>query len=650
MKCPKNAFLQLNLKLDSMNFIESSHANHGASKDSINSNESIKSSKKDSKENTKINKTDSINFTESIKENSKNIESKITNSMKVDSKKITKSNKKDSINTNFIKKDFINIESKIMNSAKLDSKENIESTRLDSINFIESKIKNSTKKDSKKILESKKPTMPRDSINIKNSNKSIESTRLDSINSTESNSEKFHDHCAVVGVFNCDEAALSAYYSLFSMQHRGQEASGISACDSGKISTIKSQGLVTKVFTQANLQKLKGRNAIGHNRYGTAGADSMSDCQPIFARYDLGEISIAHNGNLTNAPRIRERLISEGAIFQSSLDTEVIIHLIARSKKGSLKERIIEALNEIEGAFCLVFLSRSKMFVARDRFGLRPLSLASVQNKDGSMGYIVASETCAFDLLGAKFERDIAAGELVVFENIESKPKITSQNILPLKIPKPCVFEYIYFARPDSVVFNKSVYAVRKNLGRQLAMEHKISADLVMPVPDSGLAAAIGYAQESGIDFELGLIRNHYVGRTFIEPTQELRELKVRLKLNPIHEVINNKRVIVIDDSLVRGTTSKAIVKLLKHAGAREVFLLISAPPTISPCFYGVDTPSKSELISANMSLDSVREFVNADYLGFLSLEGLRLAVDKDNYDYCQACFDGKYLHDVDGV
>lgn len=641
MKCPKNAFLQLNLNIDSMNFIESSHANHGASKDSINSNKSIESNKKDSKENTKINKTDSINFTESIKENSKNIESKITNSMKADSKKITESNNKDSIKN------------------------------LDSTNSIKSKIKNSA--------------------------------RLDSINSTESNSEKFHDHCAVVGVFNCDEAALSAYYSLFSMQHRGQEASGISACDSGKISTIKSQGLVTKVFTQANLQKLKGRNAIGHNRYGTAGADSMSDCQPIFARYDLGEISIAHNGNLTNAPRIREWLISEGAIFQSSLDTEVIIHLIARSKKGSLKERIIEALNEIEGAFCLVFLSRSKMFVARDRFGLRPLSLASVQNKDGSMGYIVASETCAFDLLGARFVRDIAPGELLVFESnsprtqslreldsslcdsttrlvsaLESTQpvkqgaaevslvnlthdarianstnkdsKITSQNILPLKIPKPCVFEYIYFARPDSVVFNKSVYAVRKNLGRQLAMEHKISADLVMPVPDSGLAAAIGYAQESGIDFELGLIRNHYVGRTFIEPTQELRELKVRLKLNPIHEVINNKRVIVIDDSLVRGTTSKAIVKLLKHAGAREVFLLISAPPTISPCFYGVDTPSKSELISANMSLDSVREFVNADYLGFLSLEGLRLAVDKDNYDYCQACFDGKYLHDVDGV
>ncbi|WP_237416274.1 amidophosphoribosyltransferase [Helicobacter saguini] len=546
-------------------------------------------------------------------------------------------------------------------------------------------------------------------------------------------SEKFKDECAVVGVFNCDDAALSAYYSLFSMQHRGQEASGISACDNGKISTIKSQGLVTKVFTQSNLQKLKGRNAIGHNRYGTAGADSMSDCQPIFARYDLGQISVVHNGNLTNALEIRQKLIDEGAIFQSSLDTEVIIHLIARSKKTSLTERIIEALNEVQGAFCLVFLSRSKMFAVRDRFGLRPLSLATLQNKDGTLGYIVASETCAFDLLGAKFVRDIAPGELLIFErnsprtqslreldsrcvderlssisllessqpanlahdarianhkqdskeviesktnmtkntesnnkdSIESKlqdsnnlspthhpiknnpTNITSKSIFPTQSHKPCVFEYIYFARPDSVVFNKSVYAVRKNLGKQLAIEHRLDADLVMPVPDSGLAAAIGYAQKSGIDFELGLIRNHYVGRTFIEPTQELRELKVRLKLNPIREIIQGKRVIVIDDSLVRGTTSKAIVKLLKDAGAREVFLLISAPPTISPCFYGVDTPSKAELISANMDIESVRKFVNADYLGYLSLQGLKTAIDKDNYEYCQACFDGKYLHDI---
>lgn len=288
------------------------------------------------------------------------------------------------------------------------------------------------------------------------------------------------------------------------------------------------------------------------------------------------------------------------------------------------------------------------MFAVRDRFGLRPLSLGEITNKDGSKGYIVASETCAFDLVGASFVRDIEPGELVVFEkNRNNETKIISIKVFE-EILKPCVFEYIYFARPDSVVFGKSVYMVRKNLGKQLALEHKIDADIVMPVPDSGLAAAIGYSEQSKIPFELGLIRNHYVGRTFIEPTQELRELKVRLKLNPIREVIENKRVIVIDDSLVRGTTSKAIVRLLKQAGAKEVYLLISAPPTISPCYYGVDTPSKSELISANKSNDEVKKFIGADYLGYLSLEGLKTAVEPHNYSYCQACFDGNYLHDVE--
>ncbi|RDU70262.1 amidophosphoribosyltransferase [Helicobacter aurati] len=456
------------------------------------------------------------------------------------------------------------------------------------------------------------------------------------------------EECAIVGIFNCDNASLTSYYTLFAMQHRGQEASGISASNNNKITTIKGQGLVTKVFSKKKLKKLKGKNAIGHNRYATAGKDSSDDSQPIFARYDLGEIAVVHNGNLTNAHTIRQTLIAEGSIFQSNLDTEVIIHLIARNKKELLTTRIMQVMHEIEGAFCLIILSRSKMFVMRDKFGLRPLSLGEITNSNGSIGYIVASETCAFDLIGARYIRDVDAGELIIFEQNDTKePKIISIKIFQDN-HRPCVFEYIYFARPDSIVFEKSVYGVRKNLGKQLAIEHKLEADVVLPVPDSGLAAAIGYSQQSKIPLELGLVRNHYVGRTFIEPTQKLRELKVRLKLNPIKEIIANKRVIVIDDSLVRGTTSKAIVELLRKAGAKEILLLISAPPTISPCFYGVDTPNKKELICANKSIQEVQDFIQADYLGFLSLKGLELAVSKDSYHYCQACFDGKYLHDID--
>lgn len=460
--------------------------------------------------------------------------------------------------------------------------------------------------------------------------------------------DKMKEECAVVGVFNVDYASLRSYYALFAMQHRGQEASGISASHNNRISTIKNQGLVTEVFSEEKLSLLAGRSAIGHNRYATAGADSSGDSQPLFARYDLGEIAIVHNGNLTNAAALRNQLISEGSIFQSNLDTEVLIHLIARSKKDLLTPRVMDAMAQIEGAFSLILLSRSKMFVMRDRFGLRPLSLGELVNKDGSRGYIVASETCAFDLVGASYSRDIEAGELLIFEQSQGQEtKVMSIKIMA-DTPKPCVFEYIYFSRPDSHVFNRGVYGVRKNLGRQLALEHPLDADLVLPVPDSGLAAALGYSQQSGLPFEIGLVRNHYVGRTFIEPTQELRELKVKLKLSAIREVIENKRVIVIDDSLVRGTTSRAIVKLLRKAGAKEVLLLISAPPTISPCFYGVDTPSRRELICATKSIEEVRDFIEADYLGFLSLDGLRLAVDRESYSYCQACFDGVYLHGVD--
>ncbi len=452
------------------------------------------------------------------------------------------------------------------------------------------------------------------------------------------------EKCAVVGIYNANNASVLAYYSLFAMQHRGQEASGIAISNSKKISLYKKNGLVTEVFKPNILAELKGFAAIGHNRYSTAGEDSINECQPIFARYSLGAIAIAHNGNLTNANQIRENLTLQGSIFQSHLDTEVLIHLIAKSTHPHLHERITESICQIDGAYALVILSRTKMFAIRDPYGLRPLSLGKIENEDGTQGFIVASETSAFDLIGASFVRDIEPGEMLVFEKTSENPTFKSYKFAKPK-PKPCVFEFIYFARPDSMVFGQNVYNVRKNLGKQLAIEHKLQADMVIPVPDSGVAAAIGYSRESGIDFELGIIRNHYVGRTFIEPTQQARELKVKLKLNPIASLIKDKDIIVIDDSVVRGTTSKQIIKLLRNAGAKNVYLLISSPPTISPCYYGVDTPESKQLICANHSLEEVKNFIGADYLGFLSLEGLSQSIGGG--EYCQACFDGKY---IDGV
>ena len=450
---------------------------------------------------------------------------------------------------------------------------------------------------------------------------------------------EWNEECAVVGGYNAQNAASIAYYSLFAMQHRGQEASGIATSNGEKIITIKKNGLVTEVFCDETLNKLKGFSAVGHNRYSTAGNDSIADAQPLFARYDLGEIAIVHNGNLTNARQIRDELIKEGAIFQSYMDTENLIHLIARAKQENLIDRIKEAVLRLKGAFCFVILSRKKMFVIRDRYGFRPLSLGEIVNSDGSKGYVVASETCAFDLVGAKYLRDVEPGEMLIF----SKNGMESQSIM-LPNPHPCVFEYIYFARPDSRVFGRLVYDIRKNMGEELARENPVEADLVIPVPDSGVAAALGYSRQSGIPFELGIIRNHYVGRTFIEPTQQIRELKVKLKLNPIRELIENKRVVVIDDSVVRGTTSRQIVKILRDCGAKEIHMKISSPPTISPCYYGVDTPSREDLISAKMSHQEVCQFIGADSLSFLSVEGLKRSIGVENYQYCQACFDGKYI------
>ncbi|ABK82894.1 amidophosphoribosyltransferase [Campylobacter fetus] len=443
--------------------------------------------------------------------------------------------------------------------------------------------------------------------------------------------------CAIVGIINSKDAAKTAYYGLFSMQHRGQEASGISASNNHNIKTIKNRGLVTEVFNHDSFEVLKGEMAIGHNRYSTAGSDSVLDAQPVSAKYSLGQISIVHNGNLINKNEVRERLVEDGAIFQSNMDTENILHLIAKSKKEHLQDRIVEAVRQIIGAYCLLILSRSKMFVLRDPYGVRPLSLGRL--KDG--GYIVASETCAFDLVGATFIRDVKPGEMLIFE--EGKSEFKSIQLFGQVDPRICAFEYIYFARPDSVIDGKNVYDIRKKLGETLAKKSNIKADFVVPVPDSGVPAALGYSQFSKIPFEMAIVRNHYVGRTFIEPTQEMRNLKVKLKLNPMSSVLNGKSVVVIDDSIVRGTTSKKIVELLRHAGVKEIHMKIAAPEIKHPCRYGIDTPSYAELISANMNVEEVRKFIGADSLEFLSIDELTSSLGNER-KYSLVSFDGDYF------
>lgn len=441
--------------------------------------------------------------------------------------------------------------------------------------------------------------------------------------------------CAIVGVFGAKKASTVAYYSLFSMQHRGQEATGISTSNGKTIKLYKKRGMVADVFSQSTLDSMEGHCAVGHNRYSTAGSESAGDAQPVFAKYKLGEISVVHNGNLVNKLEVRNELISRGAIFQTDMDTENIIHLIAKSQKESLEDRIKDMLTKIEGAYCLAIQSRSKMFVVRDRFGIRPLSLGKF--KDG--GYIVASETCAFDLVGAEFVRDVLPGEMLIFE--EGKEPASQMIFEPDY--HPCAFEYIYFARPDSIIDGKNVYKMRLEMGKKLAQETPCDVDLVLPVPDSGVAAAKGYADGLGVPFEMGIVRNHYVGRTFIEPTQEIRDLKVKLKLSPIKHLIEGKRVAIIDDSLVRGTTSKQIVRMLKEAGAKEVHMRIAAPEIKFPCRYGIDTPTKEELISTKFTPKEIAQNMGADSLGFLSIEGLKESLGLER-NYSLVSFDGKYF------
>jgi len=464
--------------------------------------------------------------------------------------------------------------------------------------------------------------------------------------------DKFHDECGVVAIFNHPEAEKLAYLGLHALQHRGQESAGIVSSDGSTLHVHKSMGLVADIFTEPVLSDLRGMHAIGHTRYSTAGDSALLNAQPIMVQSNKGMIAMAHNGNLVNAHEIRRRLESQGSIFQTNSDTEVIVHLLALSREQSLPEAIADSLRRVEGAFSLVMVTRDRVLAARDPHGFRPLAMGRIPAGPGQKRdtIVFASETCAFDLIGAHYERDVKPGEMVV----AGPEGITSRFYAPAAKPSSCIFEHVYFSRPDSVVFGRSVHASRVALGQQLARESGVPADLVVPVPDSGVTAAMGYASESGIPFVFGLIRNHYVGRTFIEPQQSVRDFGVKLKLNPVRAVLEGRRVILIDDSIVRGTTSRKLVRMVRSAGATEVHLRISCPPTISPCFYGVDTPNKNQLIAANKSVEEIREFIGADTLQYLSLEGLKKACgDGEKTSYCTACYTGQYptpLVDVEEI
>ncbi|HET7185625.1 MAG TPA: amidophosphoribosyltransferase [Terriglobales bacterium] len=457
--------------------------------------------------------------------------------------------------------------------------------------------------------------------------------------------DKFREECGVVAIYGHPEASTLAYLGLHALQHRGQESAGIAASDGSNIRVHRAMGLVGDIFTAAVLAGLPGALAIGHTRYSTTGDSALLNAQPIRVDCNKGMIAVAHNGNLVNASDIRARLESEGSIFQTTSDTEVIVHLIAHSREQALPDAIADALRRIDGAFSLVILTRDRIFAARDPRGFRPLSVGRIPASGTRVNDAVAfaSESTAFDLIGATFERDVRPGELVVV----GPEGIQSRFYAPAAPQSACIFEHVYFSRPDSFVFGRTVNDSREALGRQLAREAPVDADIVVAVPDSGVPAAIGYAAESGLPFRVGLIRSHYVGRTFIEPEQRVRDFGVKLKLNPVRSVLAGKRVVLIDDSIVRGTTSRKIVRLVRNAGAREVHMRISCPPTISPCYYGVDTPSKRQLIAANKSVEEIRQFIGGDSLAYVSLEGLKTACGEgEQTNYCTACYTGEYPTD----
>ena len=450
--------------------------------------------------------------------------------------------------------------------------------------------------------------------------------------------DRFREECGVVGIYGHPEAANLAYLALYALQHRGQESAGIASSDGQSLTVHRGMGLVADIFQEKIIRSLQGTSAIGHNRYSTAGSTVLKNSQPLVVKYTHGSLAIGHNGNLVNADELRFRLESRGSIFQSAVDTEVILHLIAASRAPLLVDRIIEALRQVRGAYSLVFLSEHEMIAVRDPHGFRPLVFGRIKDSE-KQTFVIASETCAFDLIGATYEREVAPGEVMVF----STEGVTSYTPFAREPISPCVFEHIYFARPDSLVYGRSVYQARKEFGRQLAHESPVEADIVIPVPDSGVPAALGYAEAAGLPFEMGIIRNHYVGRTFIEPQDSIRNFGVKVKLNVQPEILRGKRVIVVDDSIVRGTTSRKIVSMIRNAGAREVHLRISSPPTIGPCFYGVDTPTSRELIASSNTVEEICQYITADSLAYLSESAMYAALKERRGGFCDACFTGRY-------
>jgi amidophosphoribosyltransferase len=446
--------------------------------------------------------------------------------------------------------------------------------------------------------------------------------------------DKLHEECGVVGVYGHPEAANLVYLGLYALQHRGQESAGIVASDHSKMHIELGMGLVADIFNPERILKLPGSLAIGHNRYSTAGNSALVNAQPCMINYSAGSLALAHNGNLVNAQTIRQELGAQGAIFQSTNDSEVIVHLMAQSKADTFVDRAADALGHVNGAYSLVLMTETELVAARDPHGFRPLCLGKL---DGA--YIVASETCVMDLIEAEFIREVEPGEVILIN------EQGVQSFFPFKKveTKHCVFEHIYFARPDSFLFGEHVYSVRKNMGRAMAQESPAEVDIVVPVPDSGVVSAIGFAEEIDVPFEMGLIRNHYIGRTFIEPQSQIRHFGVKLKLNPVKTMIAGKRIAIIDDSIVRGTTSRKIVKMLRDAGAKEVHLRISAPPILHSCFYGIDTPDEKELVAHKYNLEETREYLAADSLAYLSLEKMMEVLKKDKKEFCSACFDGNY-------
>lgn len=446
--------------------------------------------------------------------------------------------------------------------------------------------------------------------------------------------DKFKDECGVFGIAGHPDAANLTYLGLYALQHRGQESAGIASSDGKRVSLSRAMGYVADCFDEQKLNELSGSLAIGHVRYSTAGESNLVNAQPILIDCSHGEISLCHNGNIVNATELRQQLVREGSIFQTSSDTEVILHLYARSQAATPEDAIIESMSQIRGAFSIVMLTKEKLIAVRDPHGFRPLAVGRLGDAT-----VVCSETCALDLIGATYIRDVEPGEVLVI----SKSGMRSYKPFAEASPAHCIFEHVYFARPDSYVFGQSVNEVRTELGRELAREAAVDADVVVPIPDSGVCAALGYAEESGVPFKMGLIRNHYVGRTFINPQQAIRHFKVKVKLNPVKSILEGKRVLLIDDSIIRGTTSQKIVRMIRAAGASEVHMRISCPPTISPCYYGIDTPRRSELIASSNSVEDIREYLNADSLSYLSIEGMLSSVGVRARTYCTSCFTGKY-------